>query len=188
MDLHVIRHTRLDIDDGRCYGQAEVPLAASFDSELAKLRERVAPRYDAVISSPAQRCTQLARHFGESFETDERLLEYDFGDWEMQRWDDIERGDLDAWMQDFVHLSPPNGETLVDMAARVGALLEQLRQCNHESCLLVTHAGVIRCIWAHLLSIPLEQIFKLDIGYGGVMRCRLGVVPQEDAVFPHAID
>ena len=183
MDLHIIRHTRLDIDSGRCYGQSEIPLAASFHSELEQLHRRLSPPYGAVYSSPLQRCRQLAQNFTQSVETDERLLEYDFGDWEMQRWDDIDRAALDAWMQDFVNQRPPNGETLVDMAARVSAWVEELRTCDYESCLLVTHAGTIRCIWAHLLLIPLDQIFKLDIGYGEVLRCRLAANPQEDIIY-----
>jgi alpha-ribazole phosphatase len=32
--------------------------------------------------------------------TDERLLEYNFGDWEMKRWGDIDEVELDPWMQD----------------------------------------------------------------------------------------
>ena len=39
MDLSVIRHTRLDLDSGYCYGLSEIPLAASFDSELEQLRD-----------------------------------------------------------------------------------------------------------------------------------------------------
>ena len=187
MDLSVIRHTRLDIDAGRCYGQSEVPLAASFDSELAALHERLKPPFDAVYASPSRRCTDLARHFADTVETDARLQEYDFGDWEMTRWDDIEQPDLDAWMQDFVNRRPPNGETLTEMAARVGGFVDELRRRDYESCLLVTHAGVIRCLWALLLSVPLVEIFKLDIGYGDVLRCRLGKEASTDLIHTRSV-
>ena len=70
------------------------------------------------------RCTRLAQSFGE-FDADARLLEYDFGDWEMQAWDDIDQTLLDSWMQDFVNQRPPNGETVIEMRARVDEFLER---------------------------------------------------------------
>jgi alpha-ribazole phosphatase len=183
MELAVIRHTRLDIDAGRCYGQSEIALADTFDTELANLHNRLSPPYSAVYSSPLQRCLQLARQFSDSIETDARLLEYDFGDWELNRWDDIDAAALDAWMQDFVNVNAPNGESLVQMYARVAAFMETLRDRDHPHCLIVTHSGVIRCIWAYLLQIPLAEIFKLEVGYGEVLRCRLAANSQEDVVY-----
>lgn len=183
MELAVIRHTRLDIDAGRCYGQSEIALADSFDAELANLKSRLSPPYGAVYSSPLQRCLELARRFTDSIETDARLLEYDFGDWELSRWDDIDSAALDAWMRDFVNISAPNGENLVQMYARVVAFMEALRGRDHPHCLIVTHSGVIRCIWAYLLQIPLAEIFKLEVGYGEVLRCRLAANSQEDVVY-----
>ena len=188
MDLAVIRHTRLDIDSGRCYGQSDVALADSFDSELASLQSRLPAPHGNVYSSPAKRCRHLARQFAgfavEAVETDERLLECHFGDWEMMRWDDIDTTELNPWMQDFVNLSPPNGENLVQMQVRVADFMNHLRSRDHQSCLIVTHAGVIRCIWAYLLNIPLNNIFKLEVGYGEALRFHLA--PDSDADLMYA--
>jgi alpha-ribazole phosphatase len=183
MDLHIIRHTRLAIDGGRCYGQSEVALADSFDAERTALAAQLQMPVEVVYSSPSQRCTQLAQHFGDAVHCDERLQEYHFGDWEMMRWDDIDKATLDAWMRDFVNLNPPGGENLVQMYARVSAFLEHLRQLDHQRCLLVTHAGVIRCIWAYLLNIPLGEIFKLGVGYGDILHCKLAADPQQDVIY-----
>ena len=183
MDLAVIRHTRLDIDSGRCYGQSEVGLADSFDSELASLRDKLTAPHGTVYSSPAERCSHLAGQFADSIETDARLQEYHFGDWEMMRWDDIDMNLLNPWMQDFVNVCPPNGENLVQMFARVAGFMEQLRARDHHRCLIVTHAGVIRCIWAYLLNIPLGEIFKLDVGYGEVLHCKLATEPAADVLY-----
>ncbi len=184
MDLSVIRHTRLNIDSGRCYGQSEVELADSFDAELAELQARLSPPYAAVYSSPKLRCTRLAQQFGDSIHNDARLLEYHFGDWEMTRWDDIDTTALNAWMQDFVNVATPNGENLLQMYARVAAFMDELRAGTHDHGLIVTHAGVIRCIWAYLLNIPLGEIFKLKVGYGDVLNFRLAPTRDGDLVFP----
>ena len=182
MELVVIRHTRLAIDAGICYGQSEIELADSYTSELETLKTAMPDSFAAVYASPLARCRQLAQAFHPEPVVDARLLEYDFGDWEMQAWNAIDTAALDTWMQDFVNQRPPNGETLVEMQARVSDFLQQLRSADHDRCLLVTHAGVIRCIWAVLLSIPLSEIFKLDVGYGKVLYCELGKSPEYDQV------
>ena len=182
MELSVIRHTRLDIASGICYGQSEIALSDSYEQELAALRQQLPGPFCKIYSSPLARCRRLADAFGGTIETDARLLEYDFGDWELCAWNDIDATQLDRWMQDFVNLPTPNGESLLDMQARVDEFLGELRARNHDQCLLVTHAGVIRCIWAHLLRIPLEEIFKLEVGYGDVLRIRLGESPEYDVV------
>ena len=184
MELAVIRHTRLDIETGRCYGQSEIALADTHDAEFEDLRTRLPGPFDRVFSSPLERCTRLADRFANAVETDARLLEYDFGDWEMQRWDDIAGTALDAWMQDFVNVPAPGGENLVQMHARVQHFIDDLRTQDHRHCLIVTHSGVIRCIWACLLGIPLGEVFKLSVGYGEVLRCQIDADPQRDLIFP----
>jgi alpha-ribazole phosphatase len=71
------------------------------------------------------------------------------------------------------------------MFARVAGFMDQLRTRDHHRCLIVTHAGVIRCIWAYLLNIPLGEIFKLDLGYGDVLRCKLAIEPAADVRYTH---
>jgi alpha-ribazole phosphatase len=103
----------------------------------------------------------------------------------MTRWDDIDINLLNPWMQDFVNVCPPNGESPVQMFARVAGFMEPLRARDHQRCLIVTHAGVIRCIWACLLNIPLGEIFKLDVGYDQVLRCKLATEPATDVLYTH---
>jgi alpha-ribazole phosphatase len=183
VDVCVVRHTRLDIEIDRCYGQSEVALAPSFGVELGELQSSIPQEYAAIYSSPLQRCQQLARQFGGPLQISDKLLEYNFGDWELQRWNDIDQAALDRWMQNFVEVCPPNGETLLDMYARVSDFIDDLRQSSCPSVLLVTHAGVIRCIWAYLLAIPLASIFKLKIGYGEPLRFTLAERAEADVIY-----
>ena len=60
MRLHFIRHTRPDIARGVCYGQSDIPLAASFAEEAedvrAQLTERLegrTPTRSIAVPSPA---------------------------------------------------------------------------------------------------------------------------------------
>ncbi len=76
-----------------------------------------------------------------------RLLEMDFGDWEGRTWSDVPREQLDLWASDVAGYRMPGGESFVDVVARVGGALADLR----EPHLIVTHGGVIRAAW-HLLG------------------------------------
>jgi alpha-ribazole phosphatase len=188
MDVYLIRHSRLNIETGICYGQSEIELAPGFDTEIDQLQALLPQDFDQTYTSPSQRCTRLAERFDTSVHTDSRLLEYNFGDWELQSWDEIDAVALDTWMQDFVQQRPPRGETLLEMSHRVGEFIEDLREQSHERVLVVTHAGVIRCVWATLLQIPLRQIFKLNVGYGVPLRVQLGDHPDLDQLFIHEQD
>jgi len=89
-------------------------------------------------------------------------------------------------MQDFVYNRPPGGETLVEMASRVNDFIDALRRRQRQRVLIVTHSGVIRCFWAKLLQIPLEQVFKLNVGYASPLRIKLGEDSELDQVFTDA--
>ena len=65
-------------------------------------------------------------------------------------------------MADFVNVKTPNGENLLELAERVKLFLDELRNQQHNKVLLITHSGVIRCIWSYLLEIPLQNIFKFN--------------------------
>ena len=83
---------------------------------------------------------------------DNRLFEIDFGDWEGILWDDINKNELDLWMDKFVTNPPPNGESFNQMFTRVSNLIDMLRNKKVDKVLIITHAGVIRCFFAHLLN------------------------------------
>ena len=172
--IYLIRHTRPDVATGVCYGQSDVPLAESFADELALLREKlVIPVKAFVMSSPLQRCLQLATAmFDESrIQVDDRLLEVCFGDWEMQAWEDLDPIELAHWGNNFVSTPSPNGESLECMSHRVMGLWNNLDHLNQDY-VLFTHSGVLRVILAHLLQSPLEKAFTLDVHYGEVVRVR----------------
>lgn len=95
MRLHFIRHTRPDIARGVCYGQSDIPLAASFAEEAEDVRARLTERLEGrtptrIYSSPLSRCRHLSEALGyEAPILDARLLELNFGEWELQRFDEI---------------------------------------------------------------------------------------------------
>ena len=61
MKLYLIRHTSLQIVPGVCYGQSDIDVAASFSQELNLIKRALSStQFDAIYTSPLQRCTKLA--------------------------------------------------------------------------------------------------------------------------------
>ncbi|MDI1293415.1 MAG: alpha-ribazole phosphatase family protein [Methylobacter sp.] len=189
MDIYLIRHTQTATDPGLCYGQSDIALAASFADEMGKLHDKL-PEFDdncKVFSSPLTRCLQLAETFSDTVTTDPRLLELNFGDWEGQRFDDIDADVLQHWTNNFVTAAPPNGENFEDLYQRAGSFWQDLLAVEAsapahaprlrpvgeaEQVLVVTHAGVIRALLAHALNLPLANAFQLRIDSGSAHKLR----------------
>ena len=166
MEVHLIRHTPVNISKQICYGRLEVPLLDSFNQDLKRIKNQLLKKYDIMYSSPAKRCIALAEalNFGEIIK-DKRLLEIDFGDWEGLEWDEIDKNLLNHWMEDFVNVAPTNGESFIQMYLRVSNFIEMLRNKHFNEVLIISHSGVIRCFLAYLLKFPLENSFKIPIGF-----------------------
>jgi len=190
MELLLIRHTAVQFPEGAqslCYGQTDMPLAASFEREadtiLKKLEPFVAHGAMSIVSSPLTRCKRLAQRICERFPmllaTDERLQEMNFGAWEGNDWNALPADEVTTWMNDFVHTAPPNGESFQDLANRAVAAFNDLTRraspptSANTTLVLVTHAGVIRALLAHVLEIPLRKAFALTIDYGSISTLRL---------------
>jgi len=175
MEIFLVRHTTVKNCDNLCYGQSEVPLADTFQKEVEQIKNKIPIHcFDAVFSSPSERCTSLAAalNFNPIF-FNHHLLELNFGDWEQKKWNDINSKELNLWMSDFVNRKPPNGEKLLELFHRVKLFFDDLRKENYNQVLIITHAGVIRCFLAYILEMPLKNIFKISIDYGQIVNAVL---------------
>lgn len=171
MKLHLIRHTSLAIAAGVCYGQTDVDVSERFHEEGHLLKQKLSQvKFDAVYSSPSQRCVKLATALNVgAAQLDPRLMELHFGDWEMQRWEAIARIDLDAWAKDYASAAPPNGESFSQLHARVLSFLEDVSNHSHgKNIAVITHGGIIRALLAEALHMPLKEAFRLVIDHASV--------------------
>ena len=175
MDVYLVRHTTPDVLPGVCYGQADVGLADSFDAEWQELRHKLAHlSAPLVLSSPLQRCLRLAQktveHFGfTSPVTDTRLLELNFGDWELMPWQDVPQGIVGDWTDEHVMQAPPNGESYAALHIRVCAFMAELtKREDIKQALVFTHSGIIRALVAEASNVPLREASRVEIGYGSV--------------------
>lgn len=151
MRLICVRHTAVAVPQGVCYGRTDVPLAADFEQAAGtvkmKLRSYTSDLFDAVYTSPLSRCTRLADYCGyPQAVRDSRLMEMDFGIWEMRLWRSIDDPALTVWFQDWLHLPTAAGDSFPAMLSRVESFVEELRNKMCLRALLFTHGGVIACL------------------------------------------
>ena len=171
MEILLIRHTTPAIEKGVCYGQSDLHLVDSYRKEFEKVQEEIGVQsFPMIYSSPLLRCSQLANHLSSNVIFDDRIKELDFGHWEMIPWADINQDDLNVWMNDFVNVQVPNGESYVDLQQRSVQFVEEIKKEQKDSITIITHAGVIRSLWAYANSIPLKKSFDLKLNYGSHIK------------------
>lgn len=155
-----IRHAPLADMQGICYGALDVEIKDAVVLQYADALKKQLP-FLPVISSPLQRCFSLAQALDVNAKQDARLIEMNFGDWQGQQWDLIDRLALDAWVKDVTKFRAPNGENFIDVITRLSDFLHQLKVPH----ILVTHAGVIRAAYCLLGAVPIEQAAAIEIPY-----------------------
>ena len=173
MKLICIRHTKVAVPAGTCYGQTDVAVASSYPEELKDLAERMkGVRAGQVFSSPLRRCSRLASDLfpGQPVRPDERLKELNFGLWEGKSWDDIFRSDAGKfWMDHYLTTPCPKGESYPEFRLRVTSFLEMIRSMEPGYIVLVTHGGVIRQVKSILENQLMEEVFAtFNPDYGGI--------------------
>ncbi|MEM9500684.1 MAG: histidine phosphatase family protein [Pseudomonadota bacterium] len=164
MALIFLRHSEPLIEPGICYGQSNIGARLLSQSELQDIISGLPTTIAYIATSPLSRCADLAAQIAEllavPLQTDLRLQEIDFGRWEMQAWDDIPRGEIDAWGANVTGANPHGGETVDEVTARVQSYLDDTPY-DQTNILAVTHMGVVRCAHAAL-------------GYEGALEMKLG--------------
>lgn len=172
MNIYLIRHTAVNLN-GVCYGQTDVPLKDTFEAEAEIVKSNLKNiAYDAVFSSPLSRCTKLAEYCGfkDEMRLYDRLKELHFGDWEMQRWDDLE---MKEWETDWINNQTPNGESFQQMYNRVSSFFDELKTENYKTILVFTHGGVINCARVYFGQTTLKNAFDQLAKYGEVIKFTL---------------
>ncbi|MDX2226189.1 MAG: alpha-ribazole phosphatase [Verrucomicrobiae bacterium] len=181
MELYLVRHTRLNIPLGICYGQSEIPLAETFPDEARQISDKLKGITEAhLYTSPLERCAKLAAHISnEPAIIEPRLKELNFGQWEMKKWDAIDRKAVDKWTQDFVNNRCPGGESYYDLNLRVKEWMADLHKAKVKKAIAVTHAGVIRIFRAKHAKLMLSESFTLKVDHGDIYR----VVTEDDFIY-----
>lgn len=172
--LYLLRHG--DVDEAHrdsYYGQLDVPLSEAGLRRSRALAERLSSvPFDAVYSSDLTRASTLAELIAEPLDLPVRTVEV-FRERCMGVLQgipvpvlELEHAELfGQWRADRVHFRVPEAENFADLHARIVPAVEELALTfTGKRIALVSHAGPIRVALAHAMGLPLEQIFRLEIG------------------------
>jgi broad specificity phosphatase PhoE len=150
----------------RFNGRRDCPLIDIGREHCRRLTSQlVAQHFDAIVSSPLQRCMEtaeiLARPHGLAAIVEKRFQEMDYGKWEGLTYD--EARSLDArlyrhWENDPATVAPPEGESGEQVATRVVAAFEDiLSQYCGQRVIIVAHKTVNRILLCTLLDLPISD-------------------------------
>jgi alpha-ribazole phosphatase len=130
-------------------------------------------RVTACYSSDLTRCRTgadiLGSHFGCTPVLERDLRELNIGIWEGMTWDEIIAQYPKEWqsrLDDIVHYRVPQGENLLDLAARAMPVVEGIVQRHPgEEVLVVGHGGINRVILLNAIEAPLDSFFNIEQTY-----------------------
>src|SRR3954471_10287440 len=137
-------------------GRTDLALTAEGERQA---RDELGPKlagasFDLVLSSPLQRARQTARAAGFEPELDERLREFDYGDYEGLTTAEIlaERPGWDMWAD-----GCPGGETAADVGARMDDLIAERLRAGGERILIFGHGHALRILAARWLGLAAAE-------------------------------
>lgn len=173
MKLIWIRHGETEWNrEFRLQGTSDIPLNETGRWQAERVAETVNIGLDRVYVSPLNRTRRfaqpLAARLGLEITELAELREMYFGRWEGSAYFEMESEDrlaLDEWGRAPHLSSPPGGESLAEVAARVTKALKRMEaELGREgAAAVITHGGVIRALVALVLGAELSVAGRLQI-------------------------
>lgn len=147
--------------------------------------------WELILSSPLVRCSDFAHTLADKLELDciedERLTEVSYGGWEGMSGEDLKKADPDVLARFYHNPSihrPDDAERLEDFQARVSDVFEDIRETYRDrQVLVVTHAGVIRAVIAHVVSAPVDSLYRITVPTASLARVRCNAERPPTLVF-----
>ncbi len=177
MELYLVRHTSVDVPPGICYGNSDVDVRETFIEEASQTKKSLEKiQFDEVFTSPLRRARKLALFCGYTdAKIDNRLIEYNFGDWEMKSYDKLyaENTLFRKWINDYTNLRCPNGDSLQDQVLRVNSFLASVKKRNYKCICVFCHGGVIAICNSICNEKNLKDCFSDIPPYGSVQHYSL---------------
>ncbi|MEK8030716.1 histidine phosphatase family protein [Ideonella sp. DXS29W] len=165
--------------DTRLQGQIDIALNANGQEQARRLSEAMADEgLDAIVSSDLLRARDTAKavadRTGLPLATDTGLRERHFGVFQGHTYAEVEQRwpeESARWRRREPDFGAEGGETLQGFYDRCVATAERLARAHPgRTLLLVTHGGVLDCLYRAASRIPLNAPRTWDLANTGVNR------------------
>jgi alpha-ribazole phosphatase len=192
-----VRHAPVTVNNGRCYGQTDVPCDCSNDAAFAGLA-RLLPRDAVWVTSPLRRTHMTASGIvraglpgpdpipGPGVIVEPDLIEQHFGEWQGVTYAELAERNGNQWPRFWLapaHHAPPGGESFVELLARAHpAILRLSDEHAGRDIIAVTHGGTIRAALA--LALDLAPEATLAVSIDNLSLTRIEHFPGANAAHP----
>ncbi len=168
--LLIVRHGETGPNvEGRLLGRADPPLTDVGRAQARSLAVAL-PSPAVVVASPLQRARDTASEFGKSVEIDERWIELDYGELDGLPTSAVAEDMWVRWRTD-ASFTPPGGESLAALGARVRSACESLAEMAASSVVVVvTHVSPIKAVIAWALDVPVTIAWRMFVEDASVSR------------------
>ncbi len=172
MLVYLIRHGQTAHNaEGRIQGWLDVPLNAEGVEQARRLALRLSVKpISTVYASPLSRAQETARALADMRGTqlilDERLREYNMGDWTGKTGDEIAAESPD-YKSDGPHHQIPGGESAEQMHDRVSAFIGSLlagHGAGKAQVAVVSHGGTLGAFVGTMLRMPVVRRHPFTFG------------------------
>jgi len=168
----LLRHgeTAYNADGNKYCGRTDIPLTEKGMAQANRMKALLKDySFDQVFSSPlirARTTAGIASANKDLVQTDDRLIEVDFGQWEGKSSEVFKKEDPDSWNN---WLSDPavfragnTGENASQVLERLNGFYQELMdKYDGQTILVVGHNGVNRLFMASQLEMPLRNYRKI---------------------------
>lgn len=147
-------------------GRTDLPLTANGEEKARSLAPRLADhQFARVLSSPLQRARRTAALAGfHDPELDDRLMEFDYGDYEGRTSEEVqaERPDWSLWRD-----GAPGGESITQVGDRADSVIAEIDAVPGD-VLLFGHGHFSRILAVRLLQLAPSEGRRLILGPGSI--------------------
>ncbi len=158
-ELYLLRHGEPELRNV-LLGRTDAQLTPCGWQQLCATTEPL-KEITQLVTSPLLRCSEFASYWASKMdlpiETNRAFQECNFGEWDGQSFEVIRKKqstELSQFLIEPANFTPNGGEALADFQKRIrGAIEELLLRNTGNKILLITHAGVIRCLVSWCLKI-----------------------------------
>lgn len=163
MEIVLVRHGETEWSrDGRHTGRTDIPLTDEGHRQAERLQEALGEwNVTRVLASPLSRALDTCRlaGFGDRAEISDRLLEWDYGEYEGLTTPQIRelRPGWNLWRD-----GCPGGESAADVGARVDPLVAELKAADGDLALFA-HGHVLRVLATRWVELPPEAGARLPL-------------------------
>ena len=179
--IYLVRHGETDWNkEGRYQGVTDIPLNEQGLAQARACHEALKEvHFDRIIASDLVRARVTAETIcGDrpiEVKVDPRLREFNFGQWETMRVDEIETswpGMIDLMYREPENTRIPGGETFLELQNRAWEALEEAIEAggDGETILVAAHGVTNRMLICKMMHLPINFAWNMSQGNTGITR------------------